>query len=104
MISTVELRGEEKRRAPYSEGLGRASQWRWCIGGMEDVFFLHSFQALLSANEREREKGLELVCGVSLDIVHLGDDLQDVEDELHNHRSLAQLARPAVNHRYEGAV
>lgn len=31
------------------------------------MFFLHSFQALLSANEREREKELELVGVMSLD-------------------------------------
>lgn len=34
----------------------------------------------------------------------LRDDLQDVEDELHDHRTLAQLTRPAVNHRDQGTV
>lgn len=27
----------------------------------------------------------------------LGDDFQDVEDQLHDHRTLAQLTRPAVD-------
>lgn len=34
----------------------------------------------------------------------LGDDLQDVKDQLHDHRPLAQLARPAVDDGDEGAV
>lgn len=34
----------------------------------------------------------------------LGDDLQDVEDELHDHRALAQLARSAVDDGDQSAV
>lgn len=34
----------------------------------------------------------------------LGDDLQDVEDELHDHGTLAQLTRPTVDHWDQGAV
>ena len=34
----------------------------------------------------------------------LGDDLQDVEDQLHDHGALAQLTRPAVDDGDQGAV
>lgn len=40
----------------------------------------------------------------SVSISVLRDDLQDVEDELHDHGTLAQLTRPAVDHRDQGAV
>lgn len=35
---------------------------------------------------------------------YLRDDLQDIEDELHDHRTLTQLTRPAVDHWDQGAV
>lgn len=34
----------------------------------------------------------------------LGDDLQDVEDKLHDNGALAQLTRPAVDDRDQSAV
>ncbi len=42
-------------------------------------------------------------CQVKLQRV-LGDDLQDVEDQLHDHGALAQLTRPAVDDGDQSAV
>lgn len=55
-------------------------------------------------NKKKKKFGGEKGCRLVGCLKFLRDDLQDVEDQLHDHRALAQLTRPAVNDGDQSAV
>lgn len=58
----------------------------------------------MSEKKKKKKFGGEKGCRLVGCLKFLRDDLQDVEDQLHDHRALAQLTRPAVNDGDQSAV
>lgn len=80
-----------------------------CIGstwGMLPRLARHSFRALLKCKRLKGDDGGPGCEMTSEDGARrlLRDDLQDVEDQLHDDRALAQLTRPAVDDGDQSAV
>lgn len=59
---------------------------------------------MMSEKKKKKKFGGEKGCRLVGCLKFLRDDLQDVEDQLHDHRALAQLTRPAVNDGDQSAV